>query len=366
MPRSDMGQTSPATGQGHSDRHRRLVLLTEGHTEPVTGKTASCVVRYRSEDVRALIDSTQAGKTAGELLGTGGDIPVVASLDDVPDADALMIGIAPPGGRIPGSWRATILAALGRGLDVVSGLHDFLSDDDEFAAVAAKSGARLIDVRKNDEHDVAACDAERTDCIRLHTVGQDCSLGKMLVAVELTRALQQAGRSAKFIATGQTGILVEGDGVPIDCVVADFLSGAIEKQILAHQHHEFMVIEGQGSIAHPRYSAVTLGLLHGSMPDGLILCYEVGRTHVHSMEQFPLTPLSELRTIYESLANLMHPCQVIGIAMNSRRVSEEEATAERERIRAEFGLPVCDVIRHGADELVEAALAMKPALTSSS
>lgn len=346
---------------------RRLLILTEGHTEPVTGKTAACVVRYCSDDVVGLLDATQAGKTAGQLLGVGGPIPVVARLDDAPDANALMIGIAPPGGRIPDAWRTTILGALARGMDVISGLHEFLADDGEFAAAAAASGARLVDVRRNNEADVAVCAPLNDRCIRLHTVGQDCSLGKMLVAVELSKALQRAGRSAKFVATGQTGIMVEGDGVPIDCVVSDFLSGAIEKQIVAHQDsHEFLVFEGQGSITHPRYSAVTLGLLHGCLPDGMILCYEVGRTHVHGLEHVPLKPLAELRDVYENLANLRHPSRVIGVAMNSRRVDDEQAAAERERVRQELGLPVCDVIRHGPDELVQAALALKkPVLAAS-
>ena len=353
------------SANGRAREHRRLLILTEGHTEPVTGKTAACIVRYRTDDVAALLDSTQVGKTAGELLGAGGKIPVVGALEDAPDADALVIGIAPPGGRIPAAWRTTVLAALARGIDVISGLHEFLSDDAEFTAAASGSGARLIDVRRNDERDVAECKPLNNDCVRLHTVGQDCSLGKMLVAVELARALQQMGRSTKFIATGQTGIMVEGDGVPIDCVVSDFLSGAIEKQIVANQDREFLVVEGQGSIAHPRYSAVTLGLLHGCRPHGMILCYEVGRTEVHGMPGFPLVPLDRLRSVYESLANLMSPSRVIGVAMNSRRVGPDEAETERERVRAELGLPVCDVIRHGPGELVQAALELNPAVVHS-
>jgi uncharacterized NAD-dependent epimerase/dehydratase family protein len=339
-----------------------LVVLTEGYTEPVTAKTATCLVRYRPEQVSALLDSTQAGKSVQDVLGVGGSIPIVARLEDAPDANALAIGIAPPGGKIPGPWRRIILEAIARRMDVVSGLHEFLSHDPEFAAAAAAHGVQLIDVRKNSERDVASREGWRHDCLRIHTVGQDCSLGKMLVAVELTQALQQQGVDAKFIATGQTGIMVEGDGVPIDCVVADFLSGAIEKQILANQHREVLVIEGQGSISHPRYSAVTLGLLHGCLPHGMILCYEVGRHAVHGMPQVPLVPLKTLREVYESMANLMFPSQVIGIAMNSRRVSAAEAAAERDRMRAEFGLPVCDVIRDGPAELVDAVRRLRSEL----
>jgi len=341
---------------------RRMVVLTEGFTDPVTGKTATCLVRYRPEQVVALLDSTQAGKTVGEVLGVGGSIPIVGRLEEAPGANALAIGIAPAGGKIPPPWRKIILQAIARKMDVISGLHEFLSNDAEFSAAAAAHGVQLVDVRKNSERDVASRAGWRHECLRIHTVGQDCSLGKMLVAVELTQALQQRGVDAKFIATGQTGIMVEGDGCPIDCVVSDFLSGAVEKQILANQHREVLVVEGQGSISHPRYSAVTLGLLHGCLPHGMILCYEVGRHAVHGMPEMPLAPLKKLREVYETMANLMFPSQVIGIAMNTRRVSAAEAAAERERMRAEFGLPVCDVIRDGPQELVEAVAALRSEL----
>jgi uncharacterized NAD-dependent epimerase/dehydratase family protein len=335
---------------------RRIVILTAGHTNPLTAKTASCLLRYRADQIVALLDPAHAGHTAQELLGVGGLTPIVASLDETPDASALLIGIAPPGGRIPSDWRAIILTALVRGMDVISGLHEFLADDPEFTAAAEASGAALIDVRRNDERDVASGAGLREECLRIHTVGQDCSVGKMLVAVELTNALTAAGRDAKFIATGQTGIMVEGDGVPIDCVVADFVAGAIEKQILAHQHREILVVEGQGSLAHPRYSAVTLGLLHGAAPHGLILCYEAGRSHTYGMPNVPLTPLAKLRKVYEMMANLRAPARVLGVAVNSRLLTAEESQTERDRVRAELDLPVCDVIRDGPSDLVSAIL----------
>ncbi len=341
---------------------RRLIILTEGHTEPITGKTASCVVRYRPEEVVALLDSTQAGRTTQELLGVGGSTPIVGRLDEAPGANTLMIGIAPSGGRVPAPWRSVILQAIAKGMDVVSGLHEFIGDDAEFAAAAARSGARITDVRKNNERDVAHRRGLREECLRIHTVGQDCCVGKMLVAVELARALNADGHDAKFIATGQTGILIEGDGVPIDCVVSDFVNGAIEKQILAQQHHEILVVEGQGSLAHPKYSAVTLGLLHGCAPHGMIMCYEAGREGVHGMEYWPLKPLAELRDVYETMANLMGPSRVIGVGINSRRLSDRQAADERRRVSDELGLPACDVLRDGPDELLQAILAMKPAL----
>jgi uncharacterized NAD-dependent epimerase/dehydratase family protein len=335
---------------------RRLIVLTEGFSNPITAKTAVSVIRYRPEQVVAVFDSTQAGRTSQEVLGVGGDIPIIDSFDSAADANTLLIGIAPPGGRLPRSMRNVVLAAIERRMTIESGLHEFLSDDSEFAAAAARHGATLIDVRKNDEQDVANRQGIDERCLRIHTVGNDCCVGKMVVAIEVANALKQAGHDAKFVATGQTGIMIEGDGCPIDRVISDFTNGAAEKLVLANQHHKIILIEGQGAVTHPRYSAVTVGLLHGCMPDGLILCYEVGRTHVNGMPEIPLTPLEDVLRLNEALANVMHACKVIAIAMNSRLCDADDAEAERDRIRRDFGLPVCDVFRHGPDELAQAVL----------
>ena len=338
---------------------RRVVILTQGHSEPVTAKTATSLIRYKPEEVVALLDSTQVGNTSGELLGVGGSIPVVGKLDDVPEANVLAIGIAPSGGRIPADWRQIIKTALAKGMQVLSGLHEFISDDPEFISIAQTSGATIHDVRKNHEKDCATRQGIREDCLRIHAVGNDCCVGKMVATIEVAKGLQQLGHDAKFVATGQTGIMIEGDGCPIDCVVADFVNGSAEKLVLANQHHDILLIEGQGSLAHPKYSAVTLGLLHGCMPHGLILCYEVGRTAFHGMEYVPLKPVEALVPVYETMANLMQPCRIIGVAMNSRKCSDEEAEAERKRMQDLLHVPVCDVFRHGADDLVDAVLRLK-------
>jgi uncharacterized NAD-dependent epimerase/dehydratase family protein len=178
----------------------------------------------------------------------------------------------------------------------------------------------------------------------------------MVASVEIVHGLKERGRDAKFIATGQTGIMVEGDGCPIDCVVADFVSGAVEKLILKNQHHEILVIEGQGSLVHPSYSGVTLSLLHGCLPHALVLVYEVGRDRVTGVEQVKIPPLSKIRELNETMAGVEHPCPVIGVAMNSRRVSAPQAEEERRRVRQELNVPVCDVIRDGPAELVDAVL----------
>lgn len=247
-------------------------------------------------------------------------------------------------------------------MNVVSGLHDFLRDDPEFAQAAEKHGVQLVDVRDSQETECASREGFREDCLRIQTIGNDCSLGKMLVAVEIARALERRGMDAKFVATGQTGILVEGDGCAVDRVICDFLNGAAERLVLANQHHDVMVIEGQGSLFHPRYSCVSLGLLHGAIPDGLILCYEMGRKEIGGMPGFALPSLEQTRDYYEASARVMHPCRVIGVAMNSHAFSAEQAAEERRSVRRRLGLPVCDVIRDGPDELVEAVIALKDTL----
>ena len=181
----------------------------------------------------------------------------------------------------------------------------------------------------------------------------------MVVSVEVAAGLNRAGVNAAFVATGQTGILVAGGGCPIDRVISDFVSGAAEKLVLANQHHDVIVVEGQGSLFHPRYSCVTLGLLHGLMPDGLILCYEMGRRAFYGMEDIALPSLEKVVEFYESAANIMHPCRVIGVAVNGQRFDDEAVAAECEHVSRRLGLPACDVIRHGPARLVEAVVQLR-------
>ena len=339
---------------------RRMIVLTDGYRDPHTAKTAICVIRYRPEEVVAVLDRQGAGRTAGDWLGVGGRIPVVAAVADAPEANALLVGIAPPGGKLPPHWRPILLEAVHRRLTVISGLHDFLADDRRVGPRRRQHGRELIDLRRNDEHDVADRQGIRAGCLRIHTVGNDCSCGKMVAAVELSRGLVRAGVDAAFVATGQTGMLVAGSGCPIDRVIADFLSGAAEKLVLANQHHDVIVVEGQGSLFHPRYSGVTLGLLHGLMPHGLVLCYEMGRTAVAGMESVPLASLEKVVAFYEAAANVMHPCRVIGVAVNGQRFPRDaDVAAECDRVERALGLPACDVLRQGPGKLVQAVLELK-------
>ncbi len=342
---------------------RKMIILTEGHSDLHTAKTAICVIRYKPEEVVAVLDRASAGKTAGQVMGVGGQIPMVASLDDAREANTLLIGIAPPGGKIPEHWRPIVLDAIARKMTIVSGLHELLKDDPEFARAATENRVELVDLRDNQERDVASGRPFRDGCLRIHTVANDCSCGKMLVAVELTEGLKRAGVDAAFAATGQTGIMVAGDGIAVDRVISDFVPGAAEKLIRTNEDHDVVVVEGQGSLFHPRYSGVTLGLLHGLMPHGLIMCYEMGREVIFGMEEYRLPPLKKVIDFYEAAANLVYPCRVIGIAVNGQRYGDDEVAAECEQVENELGLPACDVIRQGSDKLIEAVIRLKKELS---
>lgn len=336
--------------------YHRIVVLTEGHSTPFSAKTAIGLLRFRGEDVVALLDSQAPARTTGECLGHGGDTPMVSSLSQVDQPDALFIGISPPGGRLPAAMRNAIHEAVHAGIDVVSGLHDHMIEDEELVAIANKTGAKLIDVRRNRFRDTAKHATFPAHSIRVHTVGHDCSVGKMFTALEIERELLRRNENARFLATGQTGIMISGRGIPIDSVVSDFVNGSIENMILDNSEFDYLLIEGQGSAVHPAFSAVTVGLLHGCAPHGLILCYEATRETTKGLDHVPLKSLSELRTLYEMLASARNPCQVIGVAVNGRRITPEEAEVEKARVAEELGLPVCDVYRDGPGVLADAVI----------
>lgn len=355
---------SALANQSVAQTHHRICILTDGYSTPFVAKTAISLLRYRTDDVAAVIDQTAVGSTAQQLLNAGGDIPVIGSLSAMTDADALYIGIAPPGGKLPDEWRPVILEALQRKIDVVSGLHDFLTDDPEYVACASTTGAKLIDVRRNRHKSTAQRHIFRRGCVRIHTVGHDCSVGKMVTSLETQRGLTNMGHDAKFLATGQTGIMISGEGVPIDCVVADFVNGAAEQLVQQNEQHDYLLVEGQGSISHPSFSAVTLGLLHGCAPDGLIFCYEAGRDQVKGLDNVDIPPLSEQMKACELIASLRHPCRIIGIGINTRNLDAAQADREIASAEAKYGVPACDVYRTGADKLVQACVALREKVLS--
>jgi uncharacterized NAD-dependent epimerase/dehydratase family protein len=343
-------------------QHRAIVLLTDGFSTPFLAKTAINLLKYRNDDIAAVLETAQPAKTTEELLGVGGQVPVIDRLSAVAKADALYVGIAPPGGKLPPAWRPIILEAIRRRLDIVSGLHEFLAEDAEYLRTAQEHGARLIDVRRNRHKTTGTGRAFRSGNCRVHAIGQDCSIGKMVASLEVQLGLQAAGQDAVFLATGQTGIMISGTGVPIDCVVSDFVSGAAEEMVAEHENHDFVLIEGQGSLTHPAFSAVTLGLLHGCAPDGLIYCYEAGRKIVKGFDPIPIPDLGKQLDFCLTAANFRHPCRLIGVAINSRALTPDQAAAEIERAERRFGVPACDVYRNGPDKLVRATIELRRSL----
>jgi uncharacterized NAD-dependent epimerase/dehydratase family protein len=326
---------------------------------PGRAKTALGVLRYADYDVEAVLDRDSAGSRVSDHVPDVQDAPIVEGMDDVDaDVDALLIGIAPIGGGFEESWREDVRTALERGCDVISGLHFFLEDDEEFTELADENGCELWDVRKpHDELTVADGVAGDVDAEIILTVGTDCSVGKMTVSMKLARDAREAGYDAAVIPTGQTGIMIEGWGNPIDRVVSDFTAGAVEEMILEKgDEHDYLFVEGQGCIVHPAYSAVTCGILHGSMADQLILCHEAGKEAIHGYESFSLPSIPSYVDLYEDLAEPVSGATVTAGALNTSHLEDDEARAAVDEYVDELGLPATDVIRFGTDDLLEALL----------
>jgi uncharacterized NAD-dependent epimerase/dehydratase family protein len=339
----------------------RIVLLAHGGF-PGWAKTATGVIRYGSQEVVAVLDRDRAGERVADHLDGVPDAPIVESFADAlavgGDVDALYIGIAPIGGGFDESWRPDVRAAIEAGCDVVAGLHYFLSDDEDLAALAADHGVELVDVRRPpDDLTVAEGVADEVDATVVLTVGSDCSTGKMTTTLELTRAARERGLDAAFIPTGQTGIMIAGWGNPIDRVVSDFTAGAVEEMILAERDRDVLFVEGQGSIVHPAYSAVTCGILHGAMPDALVLTHVHGRDAIHDYEDTAVPPMDRLRDLYEDLAAPVAPTSVAAGALNTSSIDDGAAAEAAVADYAEaIDAPASDPLRFGVDDLLEAVL----------
>jgi uncharacterized NAD-dependent epimerase/dehydratase family protein len=340
---------------------RRLVILTEGQFGPHHAKTAMGVIRYGTDPICAVLDSSIAGHNISEWVA-GRDIPAVATLAEalaLPEKpNTLLIGIAPTGGRLPDEWRRIILGAIDAGMDVHSGLHTFLGDDPEFSAEAAAKGVQIVDFRRPPERKDTAIGRPHAPGKRvILTVGTDCAIGKMSVALELRKAGLAAGDSLAFVPTGQTGMMIEGWGVAIDRVISDFAQGTVEWLVEEGEARgDWVLVEGQGSLDHPAYSSVTLGLIHGSTPHAMVMVHKPGLA-AHDFDHrpdvsFPIAKLPGFIKLHEQVAGLVAPSKVVAIALNTSLIgSDDEARMVIEDIAAETGLPADDPVRFGADRL---------------
>jgi uncharacterized NAD-dependent epimerase/dehydratase family protein len=335
----------------------RYLLLAEGSSaDPHYAKTARGVLRYRRDDVVAILDSTRAGEVDD-------GVPIVGSVDDslrFKPATAL-VGVVTDGGRFPPAWLEILRSCIGSGLDIENGLHVFLADDPDLAALAARHEVELRDLRRPpaDLSTATGANLDVPGTIVL-TVGSDCAIGKMTVSLELDREARSRGLRSVFVATGQTGIAIAGWGIAVDAVVADFIAGAAERLVVegSARGGELLWVEGQGAILHPVYSGVTLGLYHGSVPHFLVLCHEVGVTEIEGAGGGPhlIPPLRELVDLHERLALPARPAKVAAVALNTRRLSEDEARAAVAAAAVETGLPTDDPVRFGAARLVDSVL----------
>ena len=315
-------------------------------------------MRYRPGDVVALVDSTRGGETEAGF-------PVLGSVAEALPLEptVALVGVATQGGRFPPAWRELLRDSIRAGLDVENGLHEFLADDPELVALAAEHGVELRDLRrapaglnvptgKNLTHGATV----------VLTVGSDCAIGKMSVALELDAEARRRGIASCFVPTGQTGMAIAGWGLSVDAVVSDFVAGATEQLVLEgiERGGELLLVEGQGSILHPAYSGVSLGLLHGAAPHLLVLCHQAGSTVVDENDRFPIPPLADVADLHERLSLLARPARVAAIALNTRLLDDVAARAAIAAAEAETGLVADDPVRFGAARLLDALVTAAP------
>jgi uncharacterized NAD-dependent epimerase/dehydratase family protein len=336
----------------------RYLLLAEGFSgDPLYGKTMRGVLRYRREDVVAILDSTRTGETED-------GVPVVGSLEEALrlGPTTALVGVVTQGGYFPPAWMELLRGCVEHGLDIENGLHVFLADDPELSALAEERDVELRDLRRPPA-DLSTATGENlsVDAKIVLTVGSDCAIGKMTVSCELDLEARRRGLRSVFVPTGQTGMAIAGWGIAVDAVVADFLAGAAERLVVEGRARggELLWVEGQGSLLHPVYSGVALGLYHGSVPHLLVLCHEVGRTQIEGAGggPHPIPPLGELVELHERLALPARPARVAAVALNTSMLGEEGARAAIAAAEDETGLPADDPVRFGAARLVDAVLA---------
>lgn len=350
---------------------RRVAILAEGLFTRTTAKTGIGALRYAPYPIVAVIDSTRAGSDAAEHVGTGSGVPVVASLAEARalGASVILVGTASAGGRIPASHRPVLAEALAAGLEVWSGLHERVLDDPTLVAAATAGQARVWELREPPRDlEVAGHRRRRAGAQVVLTVGSDASVGKMTASLEIVEALRRRGARTAFVATGQTGIAIAGQGISVDAVIADFIAGATEQMVVdAASFADWVIVEGQGSLTHPGFSGVTLGLLHGSQPDLMVLCHDSARAAIKGHDRLPLRPLAELIPIYEAAVRWSRPADaspvpVVAVALNTSGLGEDAAGEAIARAAADTGLPAADPVREGAagaDRLVAALLAAR-------
>jgi uncharacterized NAD-dependent epimerase/dehydratase family protein len=333
---------------------RYLILAEEFSHDPHYAKTARGVMRYRRDDVVAMLDSKRAGESED-------GVPIVGTVDEALafEPNTALVGVVTQGGRFPGDWQELLKSCVSHGLDLENGLHVRLRDIPGLTERAAEHGVELRDLREPPA-DLSTATGENleVDATIVLTVGSDCAIGKMTAICELDLEARRRGLKSVFVPTGQTGVAIAGWGISVDAVVSDFLAGAAERLVVeGGKRGDLLWVEGQGAILHPIYSGVTVGLMHGSAPHLYVLCHEVGRTIVEGdPTESPILSLSELVDLHERMSLKLRPAKVAAIALNTSTVSEEEARKAIAAAEEETGLPADDPVRFGAERLLDAVL----------
>lgn len=337
---------------------RIAVLLHDGLGDN-PGKTGLALIRYRSEQIVAVIDQRTPGQSFRELTEIPVDVPIVATMQDALtyNPDWLAIGIAPSGGSLPQEWFVDVQLAVEKGISIANGLHTKMAALPQLASLL--EGTQMIwDIRQEPAGlNIASGAARRLKAKRILAVGTDMSVGKMSACLELYRSALAQGIKAKFLGTGQAGIMISGGGVPLDAVRVDFAAGAIEQLVMAAGNdYDLLLVEGQGSLLHPG-STATLPLIRGSQPTHLILVHRAGQTHVRNHPHVPIPSLPQVIDLHESVAaaaGAFAPVKVVGVALNTGRLSEDDAQRAIADVRSVTGLPCTDVVRYGGAELIAA------------
>jgi uncharacterized NAD-dependent epimerase/dehydratase family protein len=339
--------------------NKRYLILAEGKSgDAHYGKTMRGVVRYGRDPVVAIVDSERPGEAYE-------GIPIVGTVEEgvALGPTTALVGVATQGGRFPPAWRELLKRCIERGLDLENGLHEYVTDDSELVELADRHGVELCDLRKPPPGLNVPTGANLEIPARIVlTVGSDCAIGKMTVALELDREARRRGLASFFVPTGQTGIAIAGWGISVDAVVSDFVAGAAERLVVegAERGGDLLWVEGQGALLHPAYSGVTLGLIHGCAPHALVLCHLAGSTEIEGYPGHALTSLTELIALHEAVSLPARKAPVAAIALNTRGLEDEKAREAVEEAAAETGLPVDDPVRFGVERLLDAVLARLP------
>lgn len=333
-----------------------LVILAEGFLGTENTKLISALLHYGEWPIVAFIDSNKAGQTIHDIMGYGGDIPIVASVEESLkyNPSALLLGIATQGGELPFGWKHILLKALDNDLDIISGLHYFLNGDKDLAEKADQKGKIMWDVREPILPEKVCKNLSRPSSPKVVlTVGSDCSCGKMFTSLELAKTIKKS----KFLATGQTGILVSGSGIPLDRIIGDFMAGAAEGLVHSNldKNLDWLIVEGQGSLIHPSFSGVTLALMHGTAPDAMILCHNASRKYLKNFD-IPFPSMNRLVEIYENAMGFIRPARVVGISINCHGIDDKAADWILKQTEDITGLPTVDPLKTGVQRLYDSLL----------